>query len=189
VGVGVSTPGSLSGDYDIICGGRTDTDDFVTPVQNAHTAAMAIRAGTVSIPFAEIGGITFTPGTYHASSLNIAAGGIVTLNGEGDPNSVFLFQVESTMLTGANCKILLEGQAKAENVLWAIGTTFTSGAGNNLEGTIMAGTVTFGGTNTVHGSVIAQTVVTSLSGDAVYGCVIGLTLVTFKALSSVTVNY
>jgi hypothetical protein len=41
----------------------------------------------------EIGGMLFTPGTYRPDNVIITAAGVViTLDGQNDPNSVFLFQ-------------------------------------------------------------------------------------------------
>jgi hypothetical protein len=66
---------------------------------------------------------TFTPGTHRAgSAINFAYGTVVILDGYNKPNSVFLFQAGSILVTAANTSIIMKGGGKAENVLWALGT-------------------------------------------------------------------
>jgi hypothetical protein len=81
---------------------------FINSVQAAWVAAMAIRAdGNTVTGAAEMGGRTSTPGTWRSSAIDIAAGTVIILDGQNDPNPVFLFQAVSTMLTGMSCKIIL----------------------------------------------------------------------------------
>jgi hypothetical protein len=89
--------------------------------------------------------------------MSIVAGATVPLNGEGDPNSVLLFQSFTTML-------MIHG-AKAKNVSWGLGTILAAGAGTIFEGSILAGTdegsiltgssITFKVYTVVEGSVMA----------------------------------
>jgi hypothetical protein len=165
-------------------------DTFTTSVNAAAEEAMGPRADESMIMVDEIGGITFTPGTYRrVGTINVADSQTVTLDGEGDPNSVFLFQVGTTMLTGTGCNILLINGAQAKNVLWALGTTLTTGANNVFQGSVITGgAVTIGLGTTVYGSVVAQTAITFGAGCHVYdGCVIALSVVTFGTANSVTV--
>src|SRR3954466_3930730 len=57
---------------------------------------LAGRAGGASLP-GDISGLTFTPGIYkNASSVGLlSSAGAVTLNGLGDANAVFIFQIGS----------------------------------------------------------------------------------------------
>jgi hypothetical protein len=107
----------------------------------------------------EIGGQTFTNGTYRAgSAIKIVAGGIVTLDGPGS----YLFQAGTTLTTGDGAKIILTNGAKAENVIWAFGTSVTLGANTIIQGSILTGaSTTFGANAEVHGCVLSQTSVTS----------------------------
>ena len=161
--VGVSPGTSVAGAYRFQDGGVfvDDSSDFAALTVATHAAAMAVRNDETAIGI-EIGGSTFTPGTYRSSSaINFAHGTVVTLDGEDDPNSVFLFQAGSTLVTGAGTTFILKNGARAENVLWAIGTAATLGASSVLEGSILAGTaITFGTKSELHGCVLAQTFVT-----------------------------
>jgi hypothetical protein len=57
---------------------------FADDVSDAHSEAMAINPNSTTAD-TEIGGRTFTHGTYHfESAINIAFGTTVTLNGPSD---------------------------------------------------------------------------------------------------------
>jgi hypothetical protein len=134
----------------------------------------------------EIGGKTFTPGTYRSGTINIIAGATVILDGQYRANPVFLFQAGSTMLTGAGCKIILINGATAENVLWAIGTAFTTGVNSEFRGSIVAGSaITIAANNKVYGSVVAGSAITFGANVEIKGCVAANSAITFGAKCSV----
>jgi hypothetical protein len=147
----------------------------------------AIRYDAMPILNPEIGGSTFTPGTWRSGTITTVAGTTVTLDGQGDRNSKFLFQAATTMNVGASCNIVLINKARVENVVWAVGTTFTSGANVDFKGSIMAGTaVTFGANTVFAGSILALTAVTLGAVNQVNGCIVALTAITFGAKNSVS---
>jgi len=83
----------------------------------------------------------FPPGLYWSgSSIAIAAGGTITLDGQNDPTSVFIFQSESTIDTiGGNTNIILINGAKAENIFWVAKSSATiGGTTSTFEGTVLA---------------------------------------------------
>jgi hypothetical protein len=181
------TNADITGEYDIVDDILDSTVDFAPSVDNAWNAAMAPR-DYATIIAVEIGGLTFTPGTRRSGTFNIVAGATVTLDGQGDSNSVFLFQAVSTMVTGAGCNIVLAGGAKQENVLWALGTALTTGANNVFRGSILAGSaITFGADNEGYGSVVARTAITFGARNKVHGCVVALSAITFVFDNYVTV--
>lgn len=159
--MGVSPGTSITGDHEFLQGGGQDaspedSDDFADSVTAAHFAAMKVRSDGIQMK-KEMGGELFTPGTYKSdSAINIAHGTVVTLSGEG----FYLFQVGTTLVTGAGTKIILTNGARAENVIWALGTTATLGASSVLEGSILAGTaITFGKQAELHGCALSQSYV------------------------------
>ena len=75
----------------------------------------------------------FTPGVY-TSTTSILITGDVTLDGQGDPNAVFVFQSASSLTTadgapspGAHARILLTNGTKASNVWWQVASSATTG--------------------------------------------------------------
>jgi hypothetical protein len=141
---------------------------FAASVVAAHFAAIQVQPDSQTMEI-EMGGVTFTPGTYRSgSAINFAYNTVVTLDGLNQANPTWLFQAGSTLVTAANTQFILKNGAKAENVLWALGTAATLGANSVLEGSILAGTaITFGTGSELHGCALAQSAVTFESGGKV----------------------
>jgi hypothetical protein len=163
--IGVSPGTSITGSKQMIGDGVTidASVDFAASVKNSHEEAMAYEAEAMPI---EIGGKTFIPGTHRSNSaINIAHGTEVTLSGKG----TYIFQAGSTLVTAADTKIILTNGARAENVVWVLGSAATLGANSLLEGSILAGTaITFGTQSRVNGCALAQSAVTFESEGSVW---------------------
>ncbi|MFE9789790.1 ice-binding family protein [Nocardia salmonicida] len=69
-------------------------------------------------------GQTLTSGVYNAVA-GIGLNGTVTLDGQGNPNAVFIFQAATTLITGANSAVTLIDGATAANVFWQVGSSAT----------------------------------------------------------------
>lgn len=87
----------------------------------------------------------FIPGVYQ-STTSILITGDLTLDAQGDPDAVFIFQSSSTVGTaagaatpGVHSRILLINGAKASNVWWQAGTSATLGTFSEFRGNILAG--------------------------------------------------
>jgi hypothetical protein len=85
----------------------------------------------------DIGGMTIAPGLYRAP-VSLAITGNVTLNGKGDPDSVFIFQVPSKLTVSVNSSVTLIGRAKAKNIFWQIGTSASLKKASVFKGIILA---------------------------------------------------
>jgi hypothetical protein len=86
----------------------------------------------------------FTPGVY-TSGTSILIAGDITLDGQGDPNAIFVFQSASTLTTadgapspGAHTRIRLTNGAKASNVWWQVASSATIGLYSEFQGNILA---------------------------------------------------
>jgi len=71
---------------------------------------------------------------YDASSSLLFSAGNVTLNAQGDPNAVFIFQVGSSITTGSATKVLLVNGAQPCNVYWEVGASATLGPTRHSPG-------------------------------------------------------
>jgi hypothetical protein len=87
---------------------------------------------------------TFTPGVY-VSGTSIGITGDLTLDAQGNPDAVFVFQSGSTVGTaagavspGVHTRILLANGAKASNVWWQAASSATIGTFSEFQGNIMA---------------------------------------------------
>ncbi|MBT2534300.1 DUF3494 domain-containing protein [Arthrobacter sp. ISL-48] len=80
---------------------------------------------------------TLLPGVYTASS-QLAVNGALTLDGQGNANSVFIFQAGSTLITASGSSIVLTNSAQACNVFWQVGSSATLGTSTSFKGNILA---------------------------------------------------
>jgi len=120
---------------------------------DATAAAIALKAltPTTDISSTDLGGATFVPGNYHATSTGTWSAGPLTLNGAGQ--YVFVFGTGLTM--PANATVVLENGATADNVYFVTGTTFTFGADCVVNGNILAGTsITFAAASVLNGRAL-----------------------------------
>ena len=98
-----------------------------------------------------------------ANSFEITSGNL-TLNANGDPNAVWVFQMScSTLtLTTPSCNVILENGAQASNVFWQVGSSATIGASCILEGSVLANTsITLDTSATVNGRALAGAITSS----------------------------
>jgi len=135
----------------------TAQDDLTT----AYDALVALPCGTVVTP-ADLGGRTLPPGVYCAAS-SLAVTGTVTLDGQGDADALFVFQMGSTLTTGTTANIALINGAQAQNVWWQIGSSATLGTGTTFRGNILAlQTITLNDNATMLGRALARNGAVSL---------------------------
>jgi hypothetical protein len=116
----------------------------------------------------ELSGQTLVDGVYvSASTTFLMSGGTLTLDGGGNADSVFIFQMASdaaSFVTLANSKVTLINGAQACNVFWQVGGSATLGTGTLFEGNILADqSITDNGGSTVNGSFLARIAAVTLN--------------------------
>jgi hypothetical protein len=84
---------------------------------------------------ANLGGTTKPAGVYCTAS-GIGVTGVLTLDGGGDPNAVFVFQAGTSLTTAGD--IVLINSAQAKNVYWQVGSSATIGVASQWQGNILA---------------------------------------------------
>jgi hypothetical protein len=148
-------PGVLVGNLQVGSADTTAYNDMLTAY-----AEVQARTGGTALP--ALPGATLTPGLYTAAAaVAVPASGIVTLDGGGDPNAAFVFQVNGALSLAAGAQIKLTGGAQASNVFWAVNGAFSVAAGAQFAGTALATTTgTIGAGSLVNGRVLAGTAVT-----------------------------
>jgi hypothetical protein len=115
----------------------------------------------------DIGGQTLAPGIYK-SNTSLGITGTVTLDGGGDPNAVWIFQIASTLITASNSNVVLAGGASAHNIFWQVGSSATLGTGSTLNGSILAlASVTLTTGATLNGRALASTAAVTLDTNTV----------------------
>ncbi len=146
-------------------GGNAVTQQAKTDLTTAYTTAAG--EGPVSSIAADLGGRTLVSGVYNSASA-LGLTGTVTLDAQGNPNSVFIFQAGSSFTSASGSNVALINGAKACNVYWQIGSSATLGTGSSFIGTIMALTsITVTTGVTIDGRVLARNGAVTLDTDTI----------------------
>jgi Ice-binding-like len=147
-------------------------------------AAGRSSSGTVS---ADLGGQTLIPGVYTGGAL--ALNGTLTLNAQGNPSAVFVFQGASSLITGSGSRVVLTGGATACNVFWQVGSSATLGTNSVFVGTVLALTSVSATTGaSVSGRLLARNGAVTLDSNAVATPVCGAVAPTGTATATASVS-
>ena len=99
-----------------------------------------------------IGGQTLTAGLYKSTSSLAISSGDLTLDAQGVPSAVFIFQIASTFTMTSGRSVILANGASAANIFWQVGTSATIGT-----------------TAVVHGNILAAVSISVLTGATLNG--------------------
>lgn len=112
------------------------------------------RATTATVT-ADLGGQTLVAGVYTGGALGLT--GALTLDAQGDPNAVFVFQAASTLITASTSSVNLINGANPCNVYWQVGSSATLKTNSVFVGTVLALTSVAANTGaTVQGRLLAR---------------------------------
>jgi len=108
------------------------------------------------------------PGLYKStSSLEISSGDL-TLDGQGDANAVFIFQIASTLVTTSGRQVILIGGAQAANIFWQVGSSATIGTTSGMKGNILADqSITIATGATLDGRALARIGAVTLDANGI----------------------
>jgi|HubBroStandDraft_2_1064218.scaffolds.fasta_scaffold05001_3 hypothetical protein len=171
--VGVSPGTAVTGFPPGLASGTIHSADAVAAQGEAALTSgyldAAGRAGGISVA-GDLVGQTLTTGVYKSTS-SLAESGDLTLDAQGNPNAVFIFQIASTLTTGSGSHIILANGASACNVFWQVGSSATLGTNSVFNGTIMAQTsITITTGVTMQGRALAMNGAVTLDSDLITGC-------------------
>jgi hypothetical protein len=166
-------PGTAVSGYPpgVVTGNKEINNPTAQTAQGDLTTAFIEAAGRATAPITvagNLGGQTLPPGLYKSgSSLEVSAG-ILTLDGQGDPNAVFIFQIASTFTVTSGQQIVLIGEAKAANVFWQVGTSATIGTTAIMVGNILADqSISLATDATLEGRALARIGAVTLQGNII----------------------
>ena len=111
-----------------------------TDLGNAYTflAADPNPGAPTQASATELGNLVLTRGVYKTGS-NVTIGtGSLHLDAQGDPNSVFIFNITGKLTTLAAGSIVLDNLAQAKNVFWRTSGITTIAAGTTFYGNVFA---------------------------------------------------
>ena len=146
------------------------TNPVTLTAQDDLTIAYLDAAGR-SVEFTQTNpdlvGQTLIPGVYAATAkAPLSLSGQLVLDGQNNPNAVFVFQTDSTLITGSASSIALINGASECNIFWQVGSSATLGTGSTFVGNILALTsITVASSVTVHGRALARNGAVTLDND------------------------
>ncbi len=126
------------------------------------------RPNTATLP-PDVGGRRLTAGVYRTGSVaSLGLTGNLTLDAQGDPRAVFIFQIESALTTASASSVSLINGAQACNVYWQVGSSATLGTTTRFVGNILALTsISVNNGVTVDGRLLARNGAVTLINDRV----------------------
>jgi hypothetical protein len=134
-------------------------DAIAAGAQSDNTIAYNALAGqpcNFNLTGQDLGGLTLIPGVYcFATSAQLT--GTLTLDGQGDPNAVFVFQIGSTLTTASGSSVNIINGGSGCNLFWQVGSSATLGTATSFVGNILASTsITLNTGASVSGRTLAQ---------------------------------
>jgi hypothetical protein len=153
-------PGStLTGDP--IGGGGTShlADTTAQSAQGDLTTAYNDAAGRAagSTIVGDLGGMTLAPGVRKSTSSLEITSADVTLDGGGNANAVFIFQIASSFTVAVGRNVILSNGAQPSNIFWQVGSSATLNTNCNVSGSIIAlTTISMGTGATLNGRALAR---------------------------------
>ncbi|HEU4850567.1 MAG TPA: ice-binding family protein [Telluria sp.] len=128
----------------------------------------------------DLSGLTLAPGVYtvHAGTTNLSGmSGALTLDGLGNANAVWVFQMDDTLITSPYSVVNLINAGPGAGLFWNVRSSATVGAGTDFQGNILAlASISLNsGASIGCGSALAGTgAVTAIQNSIGIGCSGGL---------------
>jgi hypothetical protein len=163
-------PGSITG---TLHAGNAVALQAQSDLTTAYNNAAGQACGTV-LTGTNLGGLTLTPGVYcFATSAQLT--GTLTLDAQGNPDAVFIFQIGSTLTTASAARVEMINGGSGCRVYWQVGSSATLGTGTAFQGNILAlASITMTTGASVNGRLLARNGAVTLDTSAAGGCNAGV---------------
>jgi hypothetical protein len=168
--------------------GTATSDSQVTgTVQAGTTAAMAAQLqlanaiinlgslGPGTTEPADLTGLTLLPGVYTVPAGTTNLSGTLTLNGNGNANAAWVFQMPSTLITSPNSVVNMINTGSSAGVYWNVGSSATIDVNTTFLGNILSyASITMNTTATNFcGRALAKTGAVTLDHNSLSGTCLG----------------
>lgn len=139
-----STPGVAVSDVQVT-GGNVHAGTAVaqlaqSQLTNAITSLGSMGTG-ITLDNPDLSGLTLTPGIYtvHAGVSNLSTlFGALTLDGLGNANAAWVFQMDSTLITSPGSKVNVINTGSKAGLFWDVRSSATLDTDTSFEGNILA---------------------------------------------------
>lgn len=166
--VGTNTSGATSTGFGNVNGVMHDNDIAsglaATDLLIAYNQLDALIP--THFPSALLGnGVTLNPGIYFINGEAVLNSTLI-LNGQGNPNALFVFQIEGAFSTNALSQITLINGALACNVFWKVEGLVDMATGTKMKGTVVANNaaILMGIDSTLEGRLLSTTGAITVDG-------------------------
>lgn len=128
-------PGEVNAPYTMYPG-TAEAEQAQSELTTAYTT-LQNRVITTDLTGQDLGNQTLVAGVYGFNT-SAQLTGQLTLDGQGNPNSVFIFNIGSTLTTASSSSILLINGAQGANVFFVVGSSAALGTDTEFTGRILA---------------------------------------------------
>ena len=167
--VGIHPATSVTGFPPGIVGGTIHAGDAAALQAKSDLVAAYLDAAgrPVTATYAALGGLPpLVAGVYNSGPATLDLTGTLTLDGQNDPSSVWIFQAQSDLVTASTSSVVFVNGGSPCNVFWQITSSAALGSGSTFVGTILALTsVTLANGVTVNGRALARNGTVTMIND------------------------
>lgn len=170
----LSAPGVATPDPQVTGGlvhaGTAEAGSAQGQLTTAINHLSSLGVGTV-LPAADLSGLVLPPGVYTVPAGTTNLSGTLTLDGLGNANAAWLFQMPSTLITSPNAVVSIMNTGAGAGVYWNVGSSATIDVNTTFLGNILAAasiTMNTGATD-MCGRALADSGAVTLDGNSVSG--------------------
>ena len=169
-----SSPGNAVSDPQVTGGNVHATTAVAQSAQGQLVTAInnlaSLGAGT-TLSLADLAGLTLVPGVYTVPAGVTNLSGALTLDGLGNANAAWVFQMPSTLITSPNSSVNVINTGDGAGLYWNVGSSATIDVNTSFLGNILAvSSITMNTTATdLCGRALADTGAVTLDQNSLSG--------------------
>jgi hypothetical protein len=141
----------------------------VIDMDRIYQILTAMQGGVPHGPVFGAGEI-LSPGIYDVTGASSIAEGTLTMDGGGDPNSLFIIRSTGALTTATTTNVVLTNGASSNNIFWMSEVALSIDAGAIMKGTLVsaAGAIALGTNTILEGSMLTNSgALTIVSGSVI----------------------
>jgi hypothetical protein len=139
--LGVSPSGAITGLASITITGTVHQNDAFAGTAQSQLATAMSNLGLLGpgiLLSADLSGLTLPPGVYTVPAAVSNLTGTVILDGQGNANAVWVFQMPSTLITSPSSVVDVMNTGAGAGVFWNVGSSATLDTATSFAGNILA---------------------------------------------------